>query len=193
VTNFNSALTSFVTDEFTNFYNAGPNAAFLSCKTAAETAFDNAYTFDDVDTGEQTGVFPGLSTTYEECKTELETFQTKVEEVLQANIDEYVEEAQLQKNIVATDYFDVLETTLFKIHDGLTDLSDDEAATLQAAILAARDAFAGEVDTWFSGFQTDAGMILTTMSDSMDTVIDDFEEDIEGVATPNEDALLMWL
>ena len=36
-------------------------------------------------------------------------------------------------------------------------------------------------------------MILTTMSDSMDTVIDDFEEDIEGVATPNDDALLMWL
>ena len=130
MTNFNNALTDFVTNEFTNFYEAGPNAAFLSCKTAAETAFDDAYTKDDIDAGTQTGVFPGLSTTYEECKTELETFQAKVEEVLQDNIDEYVEEAQLQKNIVATDYFDVLETTLFKIHDGLTDLSDDEAATL---------------------------------------------------------------
>jgi hypothetical protein len=31
------------------------------------------------------------------------------------------------------------------------------------------------------------------MSGLMDTVITDFEEDIEGMATPNEDALLMWL
>ena len=31
------------------------------------------------------------------------------------------------------------------------------------------------------------------MSGSMDTVITDFEEDIEGVTTPNDDALLMWL
>lgn len=31
------------------------------------------------------------------------------------------------------------------------------------------------------------------MSGAMDTVITDFEEDIEGVTTPNEDALLMWL
>ena len=79
VTGFNDALTTFVTDEFTNFFNAGPNAAFLSCKTAAETAFDSAYSLDNVDAGTQTGVFPELTTTYEECKTELETFQDKVE------------------------------------------------------------------------------------------------------------------
>ena len=31
------------------------------------------------------------------------------------------------------------------------------------------------------------------MSGSMSAVITDFEEDIEGVATANDDALLMWL
>ena len=36
-------------------------------------------------------------------------------------------------------------------------------------------------------------MILTTMSGSMDTVIMDFEEDIDGTAAVNDDALLMWL
>lgn len=40
---------------------------------------------------------------------------------------------------------------------------------------------------------TSSNLILSNMSDMMDTVVDDFEEDIEGVATPNEDALLMWL
>lgn len=69
--------------------------------------------------------------------------------MLQENIDEYVEEAMLQKNIVATDFFDVLETTLFKIHDGLTDLTEEEAETLSDAMLAERDLFAAEVDTWF--------------------------------------------
>ena len=69
--------------------------------------------------------------------------------MLQENIDEYVEEAMLQKNIVATDFFEVLETTLFKIHDGLTDLTEEEAETLSDAMLAERDLFAVEVDTWF--------------------------------------------
>ena len=31
------------------------------------------------------------------------------------------------------------------------------------------------------------------MSGSMDTVIMDFEEDIDGTAAVNDDALLMWL
>ena len=31
------------------------------------------------------------------------------------------------------------------------------------------------------------------MSGSMDTVIDDFEEDIDGTTAANDDALLMWL
>ena len=186
-------MTDFVEDEFTNFFEDGPNAVFLSCKTAAETAFTEAYTKVDTDANTETGVFPELTTTYEECKTELEAFQDKVEQVLQENIDEYVEEAMLQKNVVATDFFDVLETTLFKIHDGLTDLTDAEAETLTEAMLAERDAFAVEVDTWFQGFSTAASGILTTMSGAMDTVITDFEEDIQGETTPNDDALLMWL
>lgn len=36
-------------------------------------------------------------------------------------------------------------------------------------------------------------MILENMSGMMDTVISDFEEDIQGMTTSNEDALLMWL
>ena len=50
-----------------------------------------------------------------------------------------------------------------------------------------------EVDTWFTMFQGEASTILMNMNTAMTTVIDDFEEDIEGVTTPNDDALLMWL
>ena len=50
--------------------------------------------------------------------------------MLQAQITEYQDDAKLQRNIVATDFFDVLESTLFKIHDGLTDLTEDESETL---------------------------------------------------------------
>lgn len=68
-------MTDFVENEFTNFFDdVGPNTVFDSCLTAAETAFADAYTKDDIDAGTQTGVFPDLTTTYEECKTELETF-----------------------------------------------------------------------------------------------------------------------
>lgn len=130
ITNFNNELADFVATEFTAFFNDGPNASFMTCRDGATTAFSEAYTKDDLVTNTQTGVFPELTTTYEECKTELEAFQDKVEQVLQESIDEYVEDAQLQKNVVATDFFDVLETTLFKIHDGLTDLTDAETETL---------------------------------------------------------------
>lgn len=70
-----------------------------------------------------------------------------------------------QKNIVATDFLTVLETTLFKIHDGLTDLTDAERQTLTDAMSEKRDAFGLEVDTWVQTFTTAANQIMTNLVD----------------------------
>ena len=72
-----------------------------------------------------------------------------------------------QKNIVATDFLTVLETTLFKIHDGLTDLTDAERQILTEKMSEARDAFGLEVDTWVTTFQTAANQILTNLVDDV--------------------------
>ena len=61
-------------------------------------------------------------------------FASKVDEVLGEQISDYQEDAMTQKNIVATDFLTVLETTLFKIHDGLTDLTDAERQKLTDAM-----------------------------------------------------------
>ena len=92
-------------------------------------------------------------------------FASKVDEVLGEQISDYQEDAMTQKNIVATDFLTVLETTLFKIHDGLTDLTDAERQTLTDAMSNARDAFGVEVDTWVTTFTTASNQIATNLVD----------------------------
>lgn len=92
-------------------------------------------------------------------------FASKVDEVLGEQISDYQEDAMTQKNIVATDFLTVLETTLFKIHDGLTDLTDAERQVLTDAMSEARNAFGLEVDTWVTTFTTASNMILTNLVD----------------------------
>ena len=102
------------------------------------------------DVGPNTGIRPGVVGLADACTDELAAFSTKVSEVLGNQVMDYKEDAENQKVIVATDFFTVLETTLFKIHDGLADITDEERAILTAAMVTARDNFGGEVNTWSS-------------------------------------------
>jgi hypothetical protein len=76
--------------------------------------------------------------------------------VLDEQITDYVEDARNQKNIVATDFANVLESTLFKIHEGLSDLTDEELGLINTAIIAERDDMETDVAGWFTGFMTAA-------------------------------------
>lgn len=112
-------------------------------------------------------------------------FASKVDEVLGEQISDYQEDAMTQKNIVATDFLTVLETTLFKIHDGLTDLTDAERQVLTDAMSEARNAFGLEVDTWVTTFTTASNQIMTNLVDdgnsmgAFDLRQESFAEDID--------------
>lgn len=106
-----------------------------------------------------TGSLPELDAIYQECKDELDNFNMKVIEVLDEQIADYIEDARNQKNIVATDFANVLETTLFKIHEGLSDLSDEELDLINMAIMTERDNMETDVASWFSGFMNAATTI----------------------------------
>ena len=70
--------------------------------------------------------------------------------VLDEQIADYVEDARNQKNVVATDFANVLESTLFKIHEGLSDLDSTELGYINTAIATERDNMEMDVGTWFT-------------------------------------------
>ena len=143
----------------------------------------------------------------------------KVIEVLDEQIADYIEDARNQKNIVATDFANVLETTLFKIHEGLSDLSDEELDLINMAIMTERDNMETDVASWFSGFMNAATTIssdlmgdLTGKASAFDTDIDttlknwlaDLNEDLtalvaskkmneESLADAQTDEMTAWL
>lgn len=110
------------------------------------------------------GSLPELDAIYMECQSELDDFNTKVIEVLDEQIADYIEDARNQKNIVATDFANVLESTLFKIHEGLSDLTDAELDTINAAIMTERDNMETDVAGWFSSFMGNAEGISMALS-----------------------------
>ena len=84
--------------------------------------------------------------------------------MLDEQVADYVEDARNQKNIVATDFANVLESTLFKIHEGLSDLTDAELDTINAAIMTERDNMETDVAGWFSSFMGNAEGISMALS-----------------------------
>ena len=150
--------------------------------TDAETAFNNSYSFQPT-VGDPTGALPQIESLADACTAELDAFAAKVDEVLQEQILEYTEDAETQKNIVATDFFEVLETTLYKIHDGLTDLDDAERAILTDAMMDERDNFGTEVSNWSSGFATLAMGIASDLAGEFGMKSLDFDSDINTTLT----------
>lgn len=180
---FSTAVSTFVADEFDTFYAAGgPGDTIDVCLNDAETAFNNAYSFQPT-VGDPTGALPQVETLADACTAELDAFATKVDEVLNEQIMEYTEDAEKQKNIVATDFFDVLETTLYKIHDGLTDLDDTERQTLTDAMMTERDNFGTDVSTWSTEFSTLAMNIATDLAAEFSTKSGEFDTDINTTLT----------
>ena len=186
VNDFSTDVASFVTDNFTTFFadGNGPKLVFDSCLDAAVSAFEDIYEDDSVTPN--TGSLPELDDIYQECKDEIDNFNLKVISVLDEQIADYIEDARNQKNIVATDFANVLETTLFKIHEGLSDLTDEELDIINMAIMTERDNMETDVATWFTMFMQAAESISTTLMGDLDTKASDFEDDIDTT-------LKMWL
>ena len=126
-----------------------------------------------------TGSLPELDAIYQECKDELDNFNMKVIEVLDEQIADYIEDARNQKNIVATDFANVLETTLFKIHEGLSDLSDEELDLINMAIMTERDNMETDVASWFSDFMNAATTISSVLSSDLTGKASTFDLDID--------------
>ena len=186
VNDFSTDVANFVTENFTAFFadGNGPKLVFDSCLEAAVSAFEDIY--EDDTTEPNTGSLPELDDIYQECKDEIDNFNLKVISVLDEQIADYIEDARNQKNIVATDFANVLETTLFKIHEGLSDLTDEELDIINMAIMNERDNMESDVAGWFSAFMSAATDISTTLMGDLDTKASDFEEDID-------ETLKMWL
>ena len=88
--------------------------------------------------------------------------------MLDEQVADYIEDARNQKNIVATDFANVLESTLFKIHEGLSDLTDEELGLINDAIITERDNMETDVGTWFSDFMTMAEDISSDLMGDLD-------------------------
>ena len=99
--------------------------------------------------------------------------------MLDEQIEDYIEDARNQKNIVATDFANVLESTLFKIHEGLSDLTDEELGMINDAIMTERDNMEADVAGWFTGFMNAANGISTNLMGDLDTKAGDFMTDID--------------
>ena len=147
---FTAAVTTFVADNFETFFadTAGTKSTFDTCLTGAENTFVEV--FADTEEVPATGASDLVNSIYEECKAELDAFNAKVIMVLDEQITEYVEDARNQKNVVATDFANVLESTLFKIHEGLSDLDSTELGYINTAIATERDNMETDVGTWFT-------------------------------------------
>ena len=186
VNDFSTEVATFVTDNFTAFFadGEGPKLVFDSCLEAAVSAFEDIYEDDSVEPN--TGSLPELDNIYEECKDEIDNFNLKVISVLDEQIADYIEDARNQKNIVATDFANVLETTLFKIHEGLSDLTDEDLDLINMAIMTERDNMESDVATWFSDFMNAANMISMNLMTDLDGKANDFELDFDAT-------LRMWL
>lgn len=89
--------------------------------------------------------------------------------MLDDQIADYVEDARNQKNIVATDFSNVLESTLFKIHEGLTDLDSIQLGNINTAIATERGNMETDVGTWFSDFMMAAELISSTLMGNLTT------------------------
>lgn len=125
------------------------------------------------------GILPDFQDLYDECKGELDAFNTKVIEVLDEQIADYVEDARNQKNIVATDFANVLESTLFKIHEGLSDLTSAELDIINTAIATERDNMEADVAGWFTGFMSLATGISTTLMGDLNGKASAFMTDVD--------------
>lgn len=164
---------------------------FDSCLTGAETTFGLVYTDASVPAG---GASDLVDSIYTECKAELDAFNMKVIDVLDEQIADYVEDARNQKNVVATDFANVLESTLFKIHEGLSDLTSAELDIINMAIATERDNMEIDVGTWFSNFMSAAEGISTILMTDLNNKASDFETDIDdtlkaALADFNEDLM----
>lgn len=147
---FTTDVMDFVTNNFETFFAAGAGAktTFDNCLTGAETTFMEVH--NDTNETPAIGTLPEFEDLYTECKGELDAFNTKVLAVLDEQIADYIEDARNQKNIVATDFANVLESTLFKIHEGLSDLTSAELDIINTAIATERDNMEADVGGWFT-------------------------------------------
>lgn len=175
---FTAAVMTFVADNFETFFAdaAGTKLTFDTCLTGAETTFGEVYTDTEVPA---TGASDLVDSIYTECKAELDAFNMKVIDVLDEQIADYVEDARNQKNVVATDFANVLESTLFKIHEGLSDLDAEDLDIINTAIATERDNMQTEVGTWFTDFMMAAEGISTTLMGDLDGKASAFETDID--------------
>ena len=179
VDNFGTNVEDFVMNNFEAFFamGEGPRMTFDSCLASAVLAFEHIYSDDTVTPN--AGSLPELDAIYTECQDELDNFNAKVLEVLDEQIADYIEDARNQKNIVATDFANVLESTLFKIHEGLSELTDEELGMINDAIMTERDNMETDVGTWFTGFMMSAQSISTNLMGDLDTKAGDFMTDID--------------
>lgn len=175
---FTAGVMTFVADNFETFFadTAGTKMTFDTCLTGAETTFGEVFT--DTEEVPAAGANDLVSSLYEECKAELDAFNAKVMMVLDEQITDYVEDARNQKNVVATDFANVLESTLFKIHEGLSDLDAEDLEIINTAIATERDNMQTLVGTWFTDFLMAAEGVSTTLTGELDGKATAFMEDI---------------
>ena len=177
---------------------------FDTCLTGAETTFGEVFTDTEVPA---TGASDLVDSIYTECQDELDAFRDKVIMVLDEQIADYVEDARNQKNVVATDFANVLESTLFKIHEGLSDLDSTELGYINTAIATERDNMETDVAGWFTAFMTaatdissdlmtdldgKAGTFMTDINTTLKDALTDFNEDLmQLVAAKKEDEMTL--
>ena len=149
---------------------------FDMCLDGAETTFGEVFTDAEVPA---TGASDLVDSIYTECKAELDAFNMKVIDVLDEQIADYVEDARNQKNVVATDFANVLESTLFKIHEGLSDLDSTELGYINTAIATERDNMETDVGGWFTSFMMAAQGISSALMGDLDGKAGDFMTDID--------------
>lgn len=177
-TGFTNAVSTFVADNFTAFITDanGATNVFMTCLSDAESTFMEVH--NDTNETPAIGTLPEFDDLYAECKGELDAFNTKVLAVLDEQIADYVEDARNQKNIVATDFSNVLESTLFKIHEGLSDLTSAELDIINTAIATERDNMELDVAGWFTAFMNSANGISTALMMNLNGKAGDFEDDV---------------
>jgi hypothetical protein len=115
----------------------------------------------------------------------MEDFKDNVKAEIDDLNDQYQKDAAIQKHIAKSDFKNMIEASLLKLHN-LTGITDEEKEIIRDQIAAKQEGFGPQVMTWITAVNTHTDKIADDLYEEMCDILSDFEDEMATNPIPDD-------